>query len=550
MKTKRLSAIILALVVAWGCGDLRELPAETPVVKTPETAPPPSAEPVPIEGGVISLAMNLPKTLNPLLNEDAGVDEILRLVYEPLAVFGEGMRPEPNSALVESVNFSEDYASLTVTLRDGAFWSDGAAITAEDVYYSLKTLIEDAGENAVYKHCAEHVREASVISAKVLRVDYDSSRQGALYDLMFPVVPAGATVLNLLEHLGESALPVGNGIYKFREYWPSESLTLSASSAALRPRPKIDEIRVDIVRDSAAIPLGFEQGLTSAAVFGLDGWSRLLGKNGARAYAFGSTYFDYIGFNFTGRISLALREVRLSVSHCLPDDLAGKFYLNRAARAVSPVSPDSWLYDAESAALPAFSVEAAYNVLYDAGFTDADRDGVLDRLITGPDGLDKRENLSFRILYNIENDIRAKIAAELKLNLEKTGFAIELDGRSFEEYQAALEAGDFDIFVGGIILSDKRPDFRFMFGEGGERNYGAYRSDEMDALLDNIDAAQTPREYMAAYAEFQAFIAAELPIIGAAFRFQALMTAKNIFGCENVGANGFLYNMNEWYFAE
>ena len=38
----------------------------------------------PVEGGELVLSMRMPKTLNPLVNEDITVDNILKLIFEPL----------------------------------------------------------------------------------------------------------------------------------------------------------------------------------------------------------------------------------------------------------------------------------------------------------------------------------------------------------------------------------------------------------------------------------------------------------------------------------
>ena len=57
----------------------------------------------------------------------------------------------------------------------------------------------------------------------------------------------------------------------------------------------------------------------------------------------------------------------------------------------------------------------------------------------------------------------------------------------------------------------------------------------------------TGKTAAAIIAELQSLIYDDLPIIGIAFRKQALMTGSRIYGAENTGPNGYLYNINEWF---
>lgn len=60
----------------------------------------------------------------------------LDFIYEPLVVFNRLKGNEPNFRLAESFELADDLKSITFTLREGLKWSDGEALTADDVVFT------------------------------------------------------------------------------------------------------------------------------------------------------------------------------------------------------------------------------------------------------------------------------------------------------------------------------------------------------------------------------------------------------------------------------
>src|SRR5690606_5135096 len=60
----------------------------------------------------------------------------LDFVYEPLVVFNRLKANEPHFRLAESYELADDLKSITFTLREGLKWSDGEALTADDVVFT------------------------------------------------------------------------------------------------------------------------------------------------------------------------------------------------------------------------------------------------------------------------------------------------------------------------------------------------------------------------------------------------------------------------------
>ena len=67
-----------------------------------------------------------------------------------------------NPGAADSWAFNEDASAITFHIRDGACWSDGTPLTANDFVYSFKRLVNPAS-NAPYGWAAEFIKNASAI---------------------------------------------------------------------------------------------------------------------------------------------------------------------------------------------------------------------------------------------------------------------------------------------------------------------------------------------------------------------------------------------------
>ncbi|MDQ2818546.1 MAG: ABC transporter substrate-binding protein, partial [Candidatus Eremiobacteraeota bacterium] len=126
--------ICAGIVIAWGCSG----PARQTQGRTLRVA---------IEQDV--------KTLNPLLASSTVDGFVQRLMFEPLVSADEHGRPVPilATAVPSASNggISPDGLTITYHLRKGAKWSDGIAITSNDVKFSWKAILNPQN-NVVSRH--------------------------------------------------------------------------------------------------------------------------------------------------------------------------------------------------------------------------------------------------------------------------------------------------------------------------------------------------------------------------------------------------------------
>ncbi len=515
----RMAAVFLGVALTLtGCtiAPEEEAPQETP---TPATATP---MPVPKKGGELKVSMRMPKTLNPLLNQDVTVDSVLKLVFEPLMYLDENERPVPG--LAESYEISEDGLSVVVKLQDGLQWEDGQPITARDIEFSIDT-IKSAEDGTLYKACGKNILSTFIVSGTTIKINYERAFGGAAYLLCFPIIPKhyyGAADGRSPE---KSIKPLGSGLYRFDSKENANSFSLVANENYYGDKPYIENVTVMTSSDTQTDLYSFEQGITNAVSVSLLGYAKYKGTRETETTDYVTNSFDFVGFNF-GNTYLGDKKIREAIALATPvDKILSEVYLGHAEKAHSPINPKSWVYE------------------QNPGTRSYDPEEAKIKLIEAEAG-----EFELEILVNEENEERRKIADILSESLGNIGIKTVINTVPFERYMELLTERSFDIFIGGFTLSPV-PDITFALHSSQvyAQNYFGYKSDKMDALLMLAANSIAPESFKAALSDIQKLFVEDIPCIGLVFRKAVLLTDKTIHGPKRPLNGNIFKNLNEWF---
>ncbi|MFS1515583.1 peptide ABC transporter substrate-binding protein [Bacillus sp. SCS-151] len=163
-KTKKslLLTLILALsVFVAACGAAEEEPAKEEDTGT-------TGEAALAENQTLRINNNSePSTLNPGLAEDTTSSAVLLQTFEGLTRIGKEGSPE--EAMAENIEVSDDGLTYTFTLRDGAKWSNGDPVTANDFEYAWKWVLNSGEANYAYQ--LYYVKNAEAASKGEVSID-------------------------------------------------------------------------------------------------------------------------------------------------------------------------------------------------------------------------------------------------------------------------------------------------------------------------------------------------------------------------------------------
>jgi peptide/nickel transport system substrate-binding protein len=204
-----------------------------------------------------------PQNLNPLfMTPDAASVELqaARLAFEPFIDRDQAGRPVP--ALLEVVptrangGVSADGRTITYRLRAGVTWSDGWPVTAGDVLFTLRAILDP--RNPVRSHDGYDLIESAVARGP----------RSIIFHLRQPWAPAATTYFSyglspqfvLPEHVLQTQSPlaravfnsepsVGDGPYRFVSWRRGEGLRYVANPRYWRGKPAVANLVVRTVPD-------------------------------------------------------------------------------------------------------------------------------------------------------------------------------------------------------------------------------------------------------------------------------------------------------------
>jgi peptide/nickel transport system substrate-binding protein len=393
--------------------------------------------------------------------------------------------PSFEPSLAESWTTSPDGRTITFRLRPDARWSDGRPVTAADVVFSHRA--QTAAEVAwPYAESKEAIVDVVAVDPKTVVYRLARGYPHQLVDVNDGVI--------LPEHVW-SRLPladwrragdwfrehrVASGPYRLAEWRAGVELVLERNPHHWAAPPPGAPARAvfRVIPDPAAL---VEQLLAGAFDF-YDGLSaldvaRVERAPGMRVIAVEGRQFDYLGWN---QRRPPFDDVRVRQAMTLAIDrpaLVDALHHGHAQIAVGPVPAAFWARDRELEPWP-YDPAAARALLAEAGFADADGDGVVER--------DGRE-LAFELITNAGNRIRADAMVLVQEQLARVGVAVRPRAVEMQSFVARLDSRDFDAALSGWAVDttlDLRPYFHSNEIRADGLNFVGCSIPELDRLLD------------------------------------------------------------------
>ncbi len=346
----------------------------------------------PSEGTVLRIGVTEDlDNMNPFIGYTETAYEVYSQNYEFLVE----KRPDdfmPGSdGVAESWESSPDGKTWTFHLHEGITWQDGKPLTADDVAFTYNYIIDN--EMPAFASSAAGIVKAVKVDDYTVKLITRKPKSNILR-LWIPILP---------KHIWEkippeaakasfkNASPVGSGPFRVVEWKRGSYIRMVANKDYRLGAPAIDELIFVIYRNPSTMIDDLRAGLIGAAQnVPVAEFKKLQGEPGIEAISYSFFNWDYLNYNcYTGAASMGhpvLKDPRFRVAldHAIDrEKLASIAYGGEAAPGTTILPPDSWQdpdfhWQPAAGVLRAFDLEKARSLLDEAGYTDADGDGLRD----------------------------------------------------------------------------------------------------------------------------------------------------------------------------
>ncbi|WP_251856322.1 ABC transporter substrate-binding protein [Herbiconiux sp. L3-i23] len=415
---------------------------------------------------------------NPLIGNSRSDYWITNLMYPHLLSIGDDGSKE--AALATDWGYVDDTTGY-YEIRDDMEWSDGEALDAEDVAYTMNAVKQDAPSGTFYGQMAnfESAEAVSDTRVEITLTQPDSSivEEIGFWGNVVPqhvFEPAGSVAE--FANDGSDGGWVSAGPFKLTNVQVGQSYTLErmenyplVEGGTPIPAEVVYRVFPDVNTEILALQSGevdaIANSLPPAQV------QQLQNTEGIEVVEVTGLGYAHMTYNMNNP-DLAKLEVRQALSQAADYEAIRNVVLQGQAVSTgsSPLMPVLSDYYDDSITEYEYDPEAARELMEEAGYT------------AGSDGMFP---VSFRLIYSLQDPVTSQWAQLVKDGAAEAGINIELQGTERNTYLAMTNEGDYDIYAGNFaIMDDPVTNFTLSYLPGGAINYTYVDDPELNALVE------------------------------------------------------------------
>ncbi len=445
-----------------------------------------------------------PDVLNPLIYQSASSGQILVLLHEGLVEMGEDLYYHPHIA--REWMFSPDSLTITVPMRPWR-WSDGQPVTAHDAAEAFSLYMDPLVASPRSGSRLANIAGVTPLDSQTVEYVFHTRRADqvpALGHFLFPAHRTRGLDRACVAEWPLNEIPLSTGPYVLERWNRGRELVLRRNDAYPDSSSRLDRLVFRIIPDKTAAIVELETG-------GVDFVENVPVNHARRLAANETIMLETLDSRLVGQIYWNLelplfmdRRVRKAMSHAIDrsvfiDGLLGGY----GSPAAGPLPPALWAYDT-TLAPDAYDPDLARTLLAEAGWTDTDGDGILDR---------NGKEFAFELTTRKGDPVRENGAQVIRENLLHVGIDVTTRVMEFTSLISQVRIGNFEAYLGVFSARLAVDPSALYASDAFDRfNYGHYASAVADSLLDAALALDDRAEAKPVWEAFQRHVAHDSPL--------------------------------------
>ena len=499
-------------------------------------------------GSVVVANLGDLESVNPLLASSVAAFELLSLVYEGLV----GVHPVDGSIVpgLADYELAADGVTYTFRIHPDARFHDGAPVTAADAAFSLEAFLDPT--SLTFSSSLEAVLKSYRI---VDERTFEMVSNGPVASFLYEAVP----VVVMPKHVWAGVAPadwpsdpgstgqdparvVGSGPFRFAEWVLGDHVRLARNDdywdRVLSRVPYLDNLIFVVLPDSGSIVLALEAGDVDVAWGGAAMFDRLAGADGLAVVSYDDLGFTYYAYQLDRDKTPLFQDkaVRQALFVALDRQaIVATIRPGHGEVARGTHAPPSPAYAPDEFAPYDYDPERARELLAQAGWADADGDGVVEK---------EGQRFSFTMLIRSGSSGYELLATYMQDAWSQVGVEVTLEPLPFPTLLDRVSAGDFEmVLLGQDFTAD--PGQGWMFATGG--NFFGYSNPEHDRLEEEQRRTLDREQRIALITQQAKIVWDELPVGILAFNTRGVGHTERLRNIFPNAFGGLMWSAPFWY---
>jgi peptide/nickel transport system substrate-binding protein len=479
----------------------------------------------PVDGGTFTIStFSDIVSVNPIYVQDTASGDLQDLLFANLYDLDRkaNLAVEPWSLAAELPKVSEDGKTYTIKLKSSAKWTDGHAVTADDILFTYNTMRNpDAGSPLINQY--DKIDTITKKDDFTVEIKLKQVYAPFQYSLFSPLAPAhilkDVPIKDLQNNTfgKDPAKTVTNGPWKWSEWTQKQHITLEAyPDYWAATKPHIQKIVYKNYADQNTEVQALMKGDTDMSqAIPVTQIEAVKKKENLKVILEPGPQYEYMAFNFDPKnfpdnyVPFTGQKTRQAIANALNRQGMVDNVLKGSGKLMNaPFLPGSWADPGDAAVNYKYDAEKAKSLLKEDGW------------VTGSDGILAKDGhrFSFELQYNAGNSRREQVAAVIQQNLKDVGIEVKPKGIDFSSWiDQNVTPGKFPAILLSWSLTNPDPDGENIFSSKyfppTGQNVGWYKNEKLDKLwVDGYSTVdQSARKKI--YTEVGKEISTDLPYV-------------------------------------
>lgn len=466
-------------------------------------------------------------SINPLLSNNKQVQEICKIIYEPLLELDNEYKIKKCLAKDWAKTSNNTYL---IKLDDTIMWSDGSKLSVDDVIFTINTLKDI---DSIYSDNVKNISDTNKVDNNTIKITIDQEIPFFEYNLIFPIMNAKSYEGHDFSTSSNNHSPLCTGKYKVVQNG-ADTITLEKNEYYKREELTLEKITINKYSNLGELYNAFKLGKIDLITTNNIGIENYIGTIGYNKVETNGREFEFLAFNTQNQI-LSNTEVRQAISRAINrENIVSQISGSKYKVQDYFLDYGSWLSGEKSDM--SYSLDAANQILQDNGW-----EYKYNRW-------QKYENyrtkiINLKLVVQESNQTRVAIAEMIKANLEEMGMKVTLVKAKDKQFQSYLEKKNYDMILAGVNLSIS-PNLETFFGDS---NLANYYNEELSSLINEVKSITKEDLLKEKYSRIRQIYNEQVPYVGLYSNYYEIASSWTLKGGITPNWYNIFLNIDSWY---